>query len=75
VCTVALPRITRSMAETGYDRGFTFYIVAGSYGGFGWRKDGKLFRLCLGWVAVGVGLFDLENLLGTVAKHLGAEDA
>jgi hypothetical protein len=50
--------------------GFSVYVSVGRWAGVGGGIDGALLRVTLGWVGIGVGLFDLERFLGMLARKL-----
>lgn len=57
-------------------RGFSGYFCIGRvYGGFRIEiVKGFFYRVCLGWVAFGFILYDLEQLIAHGAKLIGDEE-
>lgn len=53
--------------------GLSAYVCIGRYGGFGYRRDGDLLRVTLGWIVFGFASCDLEAFWGAVALKLQAE--
>jgi len=49
------------------NKGISFLIVIGSYGGFHYTKEHPSYHLCLGFIAFTIFLYDVENVL---AKNL-----
>lgn len=49
----------------------TFAITFGKYAGF-WvnfgRKSG-MYRICLGWISIDLFLFEIDEIMGHVAKY------
>jgi len=48
---------------------FTIMINVGSWGGF-YTSGGGSFRICLGWIALTIFPFDMDNVLYDIFKEL-----
>jgi len=49
------------------DKGISFLIVIGSYGSFHFTNTKSAMHLCLGWLAITIFYYDIEN---AIAKTL-----
>lgn len=62
------------MKQTNPNKGISFLIAVGSYGGFYAYKSKTSIRLCLGWIAFTLFPFDLEDVLTELkANHPSGE--
>ncbi len=50
------------------NKGFSFQINGGKYGGFYFRPSKTSIRLCLGWIALTIFFFDVEPTLHEVIE-------
>ena len=45
------------------DKGFSILLVIGSYGGFNLIKQSRAIRICIGFIALTLFFYDVENAL------------
>jgi hypothetical protein len=50
------------------DKGFTFYLCFGKYGGWGFKNDWPCLSLVLGWVSIGFLFRDLERFQANILE-------
>lgn len=55
-------------------RGFSFQINGGSYGGFYVNFTRLSWRVCLGWAAITLFLFDIEPVIHIALNMGGSEE-
>jgi hypothetical protein len=49
-------------------KGISFLICIGSYGGFHFTKNASAYHLCLGWLALTLFMYDVENKMAQILK-------
>ncbi|WP_299255347.1 hypothetical protein [uncultured Lacinutrix sp.] len=49
-------------------KGISFLICIGSYGGFHFTKSASAYHLCLGWIALTLFMYDVENKMAQILK-------
>lgn len=55
------------------DKGLSFLLAFGGYGGFYAHYSNSSFRICLGWIGITIFFYDVEGSIGRILKERKTE--